>query len=488
MQLKNPNWDKCYYLLLSALHSYGVTLDPNEYDNRQRDNNLSWSGIHSQLIQEMITTAIRMQNETLAIRHLSFILQCLFNHITLTQRQEFATKLSSLASRCGEGSPVILKLINGAIIPSVNFTKFPTVIYFKVEPLAPYLRPVKLKLNSSEEPKVHDQGPFIYTPLQLNRTPRKPVNSNLNSKVNFFWAEGHTGKITLRLHNFLPIEMNISSITVMTDGVAFEPNHETALKISATTSHPDISLNGIPRGSGILEILGYKIHTLGIKSDCLLSQLPNARRLKLPSKFAVEVVPRLPLMCAQCLSTDITEEIREQNVIPPKCESFSDIHISNSSFIKLYSGQRQTFQIKLSNISRNVDELINYIDLQAIFAKTTNQNLRKLINFEWDCEQLNNLLPIERDQNITFDITFVANGDFVFQTNPTKITENNLDKSKLSVGNKKSQVFGSTKLANLINEFQSKKMSTDSIPLTVNKSNDIDSEHQFPTDIFNSKV
>lgn len=332
--------------MLPALYGYGVTLDPTEYDQRLVRNDVHWSGIHVQLVQEMITTALKMQNETLAMRHLSFMLQCLFNHISPSQRQDFATKLSSLASKCGEGSPVILKLSNSAIIPSVNFTKFPTVIFFKVEPLAPYLRPVKLKLISSADREIErlriaqNSGPFIYTPLQLNRpfkTPQKVTRESV-SKVAFYWAEGNTGKVTISLHNFLPIELNISSIALMADGVAFEPNHDTSLKISPLTSFTDISMTGIPRASGTLDILGYKIHSLGIKSDCQLSQLPNARKLKLPERFAVEVVPRLPLMCAQCLADDLTAEIRTSKAISPTEDVFSDMHISNSTYIALYTG------------------------------------------------------------------------------------------------------------------------------------------------------
>lgn len=346
LHVKNPNWEKCYFLLLPSLYGYGINLDPNEYDERLASKDINWSGIHVQLMQEMITTALKMQNETLAMRHLSFMIQCLFNHISPMQRQEFATKLSSLASKCGEGSPVILNLSNGAIVPSVNFTKFPTVIFFKVEPLASYLRPIKLTLKSTKESErlkaAQNWGPFIYTPLQLNRSPKlQRITSDSVSKMPFYWTEGNTGKITMSLHNFLPIELNISSITIMTDGVAFEPNHDTSLKIASSTSFTNISLTGIPRATGNLEILGYKIHALGIKSDCRLSQLPNARKLKLPGRFAVEIVPRLPLMCAQCIADDLTCELRSAKGIEPPGNTFVDMHISNSAYMHMFTGRQE---------------------------------------------------------------------------------------------------------------------------------------------------
>lgn len=343
-QPKNLDWNKCYFLLLSSLCGYGLTLDPNEYDKRLESGNVNWSTIHVQLLQEIITTSLKMQNETLAIRHISFMLQCLFAHITSSQRQEFATKLSTLSSKCGEGSPVTLRLSNGSTIPSVNFTKFPTVVYFKIEPLKSYLKLFKLKHKSFKDDDDSDSkysGPFIYTPLQLNRSPQKINNyKNPNSvtKMNFYWGEGNMCSVSLSLHNYLPIELNISSIILMTDGVAFEPKHDTSLKISPYSTYTNISLTGIPRSSGTLDILGYKIHTLGIKSDCRLKQLPNSKKLKLPSKFTVEVVPRLPLMCAQCLADDLEEDFFTSRNISSHKDYFSDYYINNSNYISVFEG------------------------------------------------------------------------------------------------------------------------------------------------------
>ncbi|KAH9497728.1 Trafficking protein particle complex subunit 9 [Dermatophagoides farinae] len=502
-QAKNLDWEKCYFLLLPALYGYGLTLNPNEYDERLKLGNVNCSAIHVQLLQEIITTSLKMQKETLAIRHLSFMLQCLFTHITPSQRQEFATKLSSLASKCGEGSPVPLRLSNGATIPSVNFTKFPTVVYFKIEPLKPYLKLYKLRHkslnNNDEENEYKYSGPFIYTPLQLNRSLEKNDYKNPDSvtKMNFYWAEGHTGCVSLSLHNYLPIELNISSIIMMTDGVAFEPKHDTSLKILPNSTCTNISLTGIPRSSGVLDILGYKIHTLGIKSDCRLKQLPNSKKLKLPSKFTVEIVPRLPLMCAQCMADDLNEEIcLAKNIVTHK-DRFTDCYIGNQNFISLFEGQCKSYRIKLTNISANNDELIDLINMKVIYPKhnkktaTTMANAQKsLIDIEWDIDSINNLLPFGPGLSVEFDINFTAKGDFIlFKSNEENHHQN--DKNKLFTNNessnggvgvgggggpsiqpKKLQVLGSKKLANFINELQSRKSSNDlSLSMNTNVNN-----------------
>nr|XP_027201589.1 trafficking protein particle complex subunit 9-like [Dermatophagoides pteronyssinus] len=504
-QAKNLDWEKCYFLLLPALYGYGLTLNPNEYDERLKCGNINWSAIHVQLLQEIITTSLKMQNETLAIRHLSFMLQCLFTNITANQRQEFATKLSSLSTKCGEGSPVPLRLTNGVTIPSVNFTKFPTVVYFKIEPLKPYLKLYKLRYNhndNDEETEYKYSGPFIYTPLQLNRSPERNSYKNANSvtKMNFYWSEGHIGSISLSLHNYLPIELNITSIIMMTDGVVFEPKHDTSLKIQPNSTCTNISLTGIPRSSGILDILGYKIHTLGIKSDCHLKQLPNAKKLKLPSKFTVEIVQRLPLMCAQCTNAmDLNDDIclaKGINIINNNIKDmFPDCYIGNSNFISLFEGQQKNYRIKLTNISTNMDELIDLINMKIIYPKQQNHHHRNkqkkqkknfhleknLIDIEWDIERIENQLPFGPGLSIEFDIKLSAKGDFILAAKSLNNDQNDVKSNKFTNINesgiqqqqqqptttiKKQQLLGSKKLANFINELQSSRKSSNDLSTT----------------------
>ncbi|KPM04717.1 brunelleschi-like protein [Sarcoptes scabiei] len=494
---KSLNWEKCYFLLLPALNCYGLTLDPSEYDSRLQSNSnqTNWPSIHVELLKEIITTSFKMQNETLTIRHLSFMIQCLFSHITSSQRREFATRLSQLASKCGEGSPVQLKLSNGSTIPSVNFTKFPTVLWFKIEPLRPDQTPYKLIAKNSgknsdriESGKNHS-GPFIYTPLQLYRSSAKDndqdgCNKNSVKKVNFYWCEGCVGSVSLSLHNYLPIELNISSIMTMTDGVAFEPDHETSLKIDANSTCKNISLKGIPRSSGTLDVLGYRLHTLGIKSDCHLKQLPNFNKLKLPTKFAIEVVPRLSSMSIDCSAAEIlSEKLCIEKRIPwgNIKDRFQDCDfIQSSYFVSMFEGQTKFFRLKLSNQSQNQDELIDLVNVSIVYPKQISSDLRNLLNIEWNQTEINEMLPITLEDFIELNLKFSAKGDFV--TLPT-ITKNDSKQQQLLISNKnginnrnvvkilpttnnssasrKFQVLGSKKLANFINELQSKKSSND---------------------------
>jgi hypothetical protein len=465
LHLQSPNWEKCYYLLLPSLEGYGLTLDPMEYQRRIASNSIGWPGIHMQLLQELVTTSIKMNNEPLAVRHLSFLLHSLFDHLSANQRQEFATKLFTLSSRCGEGSPVPLKLPNGAVIPSVNLTKFPTVISFKVQNLSSHLRPIKLKSKLKANLSVNTStpsSPFIFTPLQFNRS-----NANTSRKfasaptlLDFKWSEGEICKIAVILHNYLPIELNISHMGIMTDGLAFE-TYPTSLSLGAESVSSTVNLTGIPRASGKLDILGYTTHALGVKSDCRLKELPNAKKMKLPNSYTIEVIPHLPLIGISCSL--------------PKANQFSTIlandgnHIAYSASISLFAGEKKTCKITLSNNSPN-SELIEIINV-VVISKLPKHSEKQL--FEWNEDSINNELPLACGSAITFDLTVNAIGGFVVESNTKKSNTSSNRSTTTSAtqspygshhnspihtggtsATKKSQLLGSTTLANFISELQ----------------------------------
>lgn len=48
-----------------------------------------------------------MGNPALATRHLTFLLQTMYNHLTLTERKDIALQLQNVSQQC-EGAPVPL--------------------------------------------------------------------------------------------------------------------------------------------------------------------------------------------------------------------------------------------------------------------------------------------------------------------------------------------------------------------------------------------
>lgn len=123
-----------------------------------------WPGLQIQVLQELVGTARRMGNSSLAVRwvhdafcllwrwiskmnalahfyynlissihsfdlfrHMTYLLHTMFDHISKSDRKDFASQLETLTSKC-EGAPVILALEDtGIIIPPVNLISLPCV-------------------------------------------------------------------------------------------------------------------------------------------------------------------------------------------------------------------------------------------------------------------------------------------------------------------------------------------------------------------------
>lgn len=57
-------------------------------------------------------------------------------------------------------------------------------------------------------------------------------------------------------------------------------------------------LTGIPKEVGEIEINGYSTHTLGVKSNCRLKNIPNVPQ----STYSIQVIPSMP--CLEALILD----------------------------------------------------------------------------------------------------------------------------------------------------------------------------------------
>jgi len=66
-----------------------------------------WPIIQIQVINELVAAANRMGHPALATRHLTFLLQTMYNHLTPDERKETALQLQNMSQQC-EGAPVPL--------------------------------------------------------------------------------------------------------------------------------------------------------------------------------------------------------------------------------------------------------------------------------------------------------------------------------------------------------------------------------------------
>lgn len=409
LQLQQPNWSQCYNLLISSMEGYDLTLDPNEYERRVRERDImsGWTGIHVQLLQELVTTAKRMNATPVAIRHLSFLLQVLSSSLTRTQKKEFASQLESLSRVCGEGAPVPLNLDNGFIIPSVNLTKFPYITSFQCKTLPAHLRPFKLKTKLElEAPKLNPSSPFIFTPLNFNRpitSRRSSIGPTISQILDFKWVQNETGSVLIQVYNQLPMELTVDHMKLVTDGLPFEVM-PICVSFGPDSGPTPITLTGTPKSAGKLELNGYSTHVLGVKSNCLLKDLPHGRKMRVPHQFVIDVVPALPLLSVSCPDLDKSTA---------SCSFASEIdYISANYALQIFAGESRSVSIFLSNSSSHPDQMIEKVNLKMI-SRLKKEEEKQFISLNCDAMSHDKNLPLAPGSSFEFSIDFYGFPDLV---------------------------------------------------------------------------
>lgn len=84
----------------------------------------------------------------------------------------------------------------------------------------------------------------------------------------------------------------------MTNGAVFE-SIPYSINLPPESSYQTIVLTGIPKEVGEIEINGYSTHTLGVKSNCRLKNIPNVPE----STYNVQVIPSMPRLEALILDS-----------------------------------------------------------------------------------------------------------------------------------------------------------------------------------------
>lgn len=400
------DWQECYYLLIDSLQGYKLTLDPIEYEKRIMDRQIGWTGIHVQLLCDLTRSSIEMKCEQLAIRHLSFLLQCLSEVLTPRERIDFSKQLESLGSKCGEGGPVNLTLDNGFTIPSVNLTKFPLATMIKIQSLFAPLKPVKRNSQSIDNSSANlHSSPFIFTPIQMGRSfpRRKSLSSSLVQTLAFKWIQGESCQVTIQVSNHLPIELQVNHISLITDGIPFQ-TYPTSLTLPAESGPFPIQLTGTPLSFGKLEILGYSTHVLGVKSDCRWQNLPCSAKMELPLKFVIDVIPPLPLI--EISAPSLTKSDTFSSIITD-----SDFIVSNVA-ITLYAGQSKNFTVKVTNQSPNNDTIqVMSVKLITKLKKDVEKCL-----IQWDENEIKKNLPLQANSSFDLNVTVYGVNDFLLSS------------------------------------------------------------------------
>ncbi|XP_072944663.1 protein brunelleschi isoform X1 [Epargyreus clarus] len=374
----NPDWQRCYYLMLHSFPGHRLSLDPNYVIQHQ----VGWPALQIQLLQELVVAARRMGHPALATRHMTFLLQTMWPHLSRQDHRDLAIQLQALSAQC-EGGPVPLVLETGEVIPPANLTHVPRCSQFSPRPAPPARAPHLVKCKSQH-------GPFIFTPIHFGSLERKAKKDE--GKMEYLWVEDDICEVQMKLTNPLPFELKVSNMRLLTSGVVFESIPETI--ILPPDSPTTVNLHGTPKEVGELQILGYSTHTLGVKSNCRLKNMPTPH--KFPASFTIEVIPSLPTITIE------TTVALSGNINLANAENVGSI-----TNISLYNGESTECTIKITNTS-NVP--IEYLDL-AIQSNMDNQLQSKV--FQWSNEDVQAQLPIAPNAVATIVMNLYGEADFL---------------------------------------------------------------------------
>ena len=140
----------------------------------------------------------------------------------------------------------------------------------------------------------------------------------------------------MKLTNPLPFELKVSNMRLLTSGVVFESIPETI--ILPPDSPTTVNLHGTPKEVGELQIQGYSTHTLGVKSNCRLKNMPTPH--KFPASYTIEVIPSLPTITIETI------------VAPSGNTSVTSMeNVGSTTNISLFNGESTDCSIKITNTS-----------------------------------------------------------------------------------------------------------------------------------------
>jgi hypothetical protein len=379
-QNPQPNWAQCYQLMLQALSGHKLSLDPTELP---KDGIQGWPALQIQLLQELVVAARRMGHSALATRHMTFLLQTMWDHLLPAEQRDLALQLQVLAAQC-EGAPVPLVLNSGFVIPPANLTNLPQIRSFVLQNLEPQLRPQKIEKLKEES------GPFLFTPIHFGSLERKNVVTS--SKMDYVWVEGDLCEVAMELHNPLPFELKVLNMRLLTTGAVFE-SLPTSLSLPPESGPHPIILPGTPKEIGELEILGYSTHTLGVKSNCRLRHIGGFPH----PQYSVDVIPALPKM--QVLTS-----------LPKSASSGSlgdTLTVVTSTNLTLYAGESAEISVTLRNVGELPIEMVE-VSVHSTLESSIQQQV-----FQWSQENLQAQLPLQPGADASFTIYLYSLADFL---------------------------------------------------------------------------
>jgi hypothetical protein len=256
-----------------------------------------------------------MGHHTASTRHMTYLLEVLFDHLSESEKADFSQQLSVLTSRSvGNDSPISLDGLGGLILPPVPMYKIPKISSFTLCPLASHLVP-----RPKAGHRKNKESVFVFTPINFG-------GKEDSSKINFQWVANDVAEVCLTLFNPLPTEVKLVGLALLHEGIEFE-NFPSTLSLAPNSGPHTVSLLGVPKEAGELKILGYTFTVLGVQSTCRLRGTKGQT-----IDYTIQVLPSLPQLDASLKRVD--SEAVEQD-----------------EMLRLYLGEEASYECHFTNIS-----------------------------------------------------------------------------------------------------------------------------------------
>jgi hypothetical protein len=351
----------------------------------------------------------------------------MLDHSSLKEKQDHANQLEGMTSaEIDNVLPVPLALDSGLIIPPVHLINLPHVKSFDLSSPSLMLqatksksmklkaramkssRPSSTEIESDDEIDDIKPSPFIVSAFRRSNVSLGKNRKNKDGgKADFFWVENEKCAVRMTLDNPLPIDLKVSKLALMTEGVEFTP--EPLDVLLAPLSSANVVLTGIPKSAGDLKVIGYTMVVLGVSSNCRLRNMPAPVGGLNRSALEVTVIPALPLL--EVVATHAGSQGDDISCYPESLDS------GNSNLIKclkinMYAGEKQEVKLRLRNISNLPVEVIcsamEVPSTPGVMASTFSNELKQYI--EWDpSKAVESSLPISSDAFVDAVLSLDAN-------------------------------------------------------------------------------
>lgn len=406
---QNPDWAQNYRLLLESFAGHRLSLDPMQVLR----SNAGWPCLQIDLLQQLVFAAKRLGHYALATRHMTFLLQTMWEHLSAQEQKEMVQQLQQQLSHQCEGSPVPLHLENGTVIPAANLTDLPYCTMFQVKELPSHLRPHQVASAKSAV----DQGPFLFTPMHFNSIERRRRDEERDAKdtgrMPFAWIQHDMCEVTLKVINPLPHDVQLCDVRLLTTGAVFESMPQTLTLPSKLPTY--VTLHGQPiEEHGVVHLEGYSAHTLGVRSDC---RLKNMLGRSFPEAFHVNVIPAMPKL-------KLHTSWPQVQLMPPLSfasgggggggvlpESAENVVATGS--VSLYNGERTECVVTVTNCSSVPIEYLHGHIVSSGGGLDAPGQQQQLKMFTWDNARAKEQLPIPPHETRQFQLEVYGEADFL---------------------------------------------------------------------------